>query len=55
MHGEFSQKVSVRPSTIGYMYKELQSICSDYDSGMAHSKRAIITSPVAIYFFNCGY
>ena len=34
-------KFSVRPSTIGYMCKELQSICSDYDGSMAHSKHAV--------------
>ena len=41
MHGKISRKIPVRPSTIGYMCKELQSICYDYDGGMAHSKHAV--------------
>ena len=37
MHGKISQKLPVRLFTIGYMYKELQSIYCDYDGGMAHA------------------
>ena len=35
MHGKFFPAGS---PTIGYTCKELQSICSDYDGGSAHSK-----------------
>ena len=38
MHGKVSRRIPV--STIGYMCKELQSICCDYDGGVAHSKHA---------------
>ena len=30
-----------KPHTIGHMCKELQTICCDYDGGMAHSKHTI--------------
>ena len=33
---KFHKKIPVRPFTIGYTCKELQSICCDYDGGMAH-------------------
>ena len=38
MHWKNLQKIPIEPHTIGYMCKELQIICSDYDDGMAHSK-----------------
>lgn len=41
MHGKISRKIPIGPLTIGYMCKELQSICSDYDGGMVHSKHAV--------------
>ena len=43
MHRKFSRKKSIGLPTIGFMCKELQklqSICSDYGGGMAHSKHA---------------
>ena len=30
-----------KPHTIGHMCKELQTICCDYDGGMAHSKHTV--------------
>ena len=40
MHRQNLRKILVQPSTIGYMYKEFQGICSNYDGGsyMAHSE-----------------
>ena len=40
MHRKISQKVPIGPPTIGFMCKELQSICSDYGGGIAHFKHA---------------
>ena len=37
-------KFHVEPHTIGYMCKELQIICYDYDGGMTHSKHTVLYS-----------
>ena len=44
MHRKNSQKIPIEPSTIGYMCKEFQSICSNYDGGMAYFEHAVLYS-----------